>query len=146
MFWVGFYLPLEVTVQMCICPTSPFSASVSILFRLAYVMVLWGGTSLELIYYVSLCIHALADKVLSCAHISTVRDMIVSSIFPSSINNSYLCSNTHTTGTLDGIVFMPIWLELTKTISSHLLNYTMSCFISCHSLAESGSTNRGLLH
>ena len=26
-------------------------------------------------YYVSLCIHAQAGKVLSCAHISTVRDM-----------------------------------------------------------------------
>ena len=26
-------------------------------------------------YYVSLCIHALADKMLSCAHISTVRHM-----------------------------------------------------------------------
>jgi len=70
----------------------------------------------------------------------------VSSIFPDSSHKSYLCTTTHTTGTLDGIVFMPIWLELTKIISSHLLNYTMSCFISCHNLAKSGSRNQGLHH
>ena len=58
MFWVGFYLPLELTVQMCVCPSHtvliiiPFYAqlkgfvpylsplSVGILLRLALVMVL----------------------------------------------------------------------------------------------------------
>jgi len=61
MFCIGFYLPLELTVQMCVCPSLavprplyahlkgfvPYASpvSVSILLKLALVMLLYGCTS-----------------------------------------------------------------------------------------------------
>jgi len=116
--------------------------SVCILLRLTLVMVSIRYHIMHIAYFRAwykawsrsityICAYLL--RLTKCYHVHIFPQSSPMSIFLGSNNNSHLYSSSRMLHILQelwmGLSFMSMWLELTKIISSHQLNYTMSFFL-----------------